>query len=62
MMGEGISNKWRDFISELKLWLARIAIKWCGIPLLYWASPLEWEKYMSTGEPLTPEVWFNRGQ
>ncbi len=46
--------------TDFRLWLARLAIKWCGIPIIYLVSPLEWEDYMSIGEPLTPEVCYQK--
>jgi hypothetical protein len=35
----------------LKFWIAKFAIRFCGIPTIFWASPAEWEEYMSEGEP-----------
>jgi hypothetical protein len=40
-----------DLMNYLRFWVARFATRFCGIPTLYWSAPVEWEEYMSIGEP-----------
>jgi hypothetical protein len=53
------SRKWREFKNMIKFWVAGKAIKFCGVEIIYWSSPLEWEEYMKIGKPLTSEMWKN---
>jgi len=59
-MGEGSITIIEELKTNFRLWLARLAVKWCGIPAIYWVSPLEWEDYMSVGKPMTPEVYYQK--
>lgn len=45
-MGE--SSRWDRVIALLRFGLARLAIKLCGLPVLYWTAPEEWERYLGT--------------
>ncbi len=48
-------NFWESTMLTCKFWVAGLAIKWCGIAIIYWSAPDDWEEYMSIGEPYKKE-------
>lgn len=45
---------------RLKNWMrfkiAEVAINFCGIPLLYWTAPDEWEEYFKSGQKTSDQA------
>lgn len=56
VMGEN-GDRWVELKNRLKFFVAKVAINFCGVEVIYWSAPREWEEYMSVGEPLTPEIY-----
>lgn len=46
---------WEQAITTLRFWVARIAIRFCGLPVLYWSAPAEWEEYMQPIQGQEPD-------
>lgn len=44
-----------DLLNELRFWVARFAVWFCGPAHLFWASPEEWEEYISIGQAYQAE-------